>query len=325
MTQLPPPSESAAEIARQYLGRTPSRELIPHLPHSSIRTLDHDYPAGIAHWNYHPEYEIHLIRKSTGSFAIGDRTGEFGPGHVALVGPNVPHDWISDLLPGEVFYDRDAIIHFDAQWWDSCVATLPELAEITPVITESSRGIVFLGATAVRAAEEIEEVRRTTGARQLAHLIALFVIFTEAPPADKELVASEWFGSPSDSNAKAAVDAGLAYIFDNLTSRIRMSEAANMAHMSESTFSKYFKNACGSTFSDVVRKLRVANACRLLDDSDQPIFSVCADVGYENLANFNRQFLAEMGMTPSAYRALESADKPRIPAMSLGLKAPVDL
>lgn len=32
--------------------------------------------------------------------------------------------------------------------------------------------------------------------------------------------------------------------------------------------------------------------------------------GYHNMANFNRQFLAEVGTTPTSYRRLESAQKP---------------
>ncbi len=322
MKPLPIEYDDPAETARQFLGTPPSREVIPLLPNSSIRTLDHDYPAGIAHWNHHPEFEIHLIRRSTGSFIIGDRVGTFGPGHVALIGSNLPHDWMSDLAPSEIIQNRDAVIQFDAKWWDNCVMAMPELAEVTPLLSEASRGIVFSGDTVIRAAEEIEAVRQTTGAMRMAHLVALFAVMARAPAIDKQLIASEWFASPTDSNAKTAVEAGLAYIFDNLSSKIRMSEAARKALMSESTFSKYFKKASGFNFSDVVRKLRIANACRLLDDTDQSIFLVSSAVGYDNLANFNRQFLAEMNMTPSAYRNLPPGSKPEIPMMSLGLTAP---
>ncbi|WP_256796244.1 helix-turn-helix domain-containing protein [Terrabacter sp. Ter38] len=44
--------------------------------------------------------------------------------------------------------------------------------------------------------------------------------------------------------------------------------------------------------------------------------------GYHNMANFNRQFLAEVGTTPSAYRRLESDQKPPREVFSLGSRAP---
>ena len=43
--------------------------------------------------------------------------------------------------------------------------------------------------------------------------------------------------------------------------------------------------------------------------------------GHDRMANFNRQFLAEVGTTPSAYRRMESSQKPPNEVLSLGLKA----
>ncbi|WP_235543542.1 hypothetical protein [Phycicoccus sp. Soil803] len=42
----------------------------------------------------------------------------------------------------------------------------------------------------------------------------------------------------------------------------------------------------------------------------------------QQLANFNRQFLAEVGMTPSAYRRLELSQKPPHQVFSLNTRAP---
>jgi AraC-like DNA-binding protein len=40
----------------------------------------------------------------------------------------------------------------------------------------------------------------------------------------------------------------------------------------------------------------------LLAHSDTPITEICFDVGYNNIANFNRRFLELKDMTPSEYR-----------------------
>ena len=68
------------------------------------------------------------------------------------------------------------------------------------------------------------------------------------------------------------------------------------------TFSRWFQRATGQNFTDMVRKLRLANARRLLDQTERPVSSICYEVGFSNLSNFNRQFLAEVGMTPRQYR-----------------------
>jgi AraC-like DNA-binding protein len=82
--------------------------------------------------------------------------------------------------------------------------------------------------------------------------------------------------------------------------------------MSEPTFSRYFKKASGHTFTEMVRGLRIANACRLLARTDSTIAAISQAVGYGNLANFNRQFRQVVGLTPREYRALPEDERPAI-------------
>lgn len=307
-----------ATIARRIVHQPATREVVPHLPGDSFRWMEHDYPSAIARWNYHPEFEIHLIRKGTGSYLIGDQIGTFGPGHVAVIGPQLPHDWMSDLAPGEVIHERDAVIQFDSEWFNRCEEVLPELRDARPILAAASSGIVFSGRTAIVAADSIELVGSTTGTSRISHMFALLAILAAAPLEDQLHVAPDWLMLTAGRSGTAAVDAGLAYILENFTSRIRMSEAARLAHMSEPSFSKYFKHASGLTFSDMVKRLRIANACRMLEQTDASISTICTSVGYTNLANFNRQFLAEMGVTPRLYRTLDDDSRPK--AKSLGLE-----
>lgn len=297
-------------FARAIMDSPAARELIPHPDGESFRWIEHDYPCDIARWNYHPEVEIHLIRRSTGSFIIGDQVGAFAPGHVAIVGAGVPHDWMSDLEGGQVITNRDAVIQFTPEWLQSSIRAIPELQPAIKLIDQSSRGIVFSGATSVDAAVEIERVGATSGARRMAHFFALLDVLLHAPDEDRHYVAHEFYSPTVGKEGRAAVDVGLAYVVENLSGHIRLSEAARLAYMSEPSFSKYFKKASGMTFSDLVRRLRIANACRLLAQTDSSIADISAAVGYRNLANFNRQFRSETGYTPSAYRALEPSARP---------------
>lgn len=320
MNPLPTKPDKSSQIAERMLETTPVREVIPPHPSHSIRWLDHDYPSEIAKWQYHPEIEIHLIRKSHGSFIIGDKIGAFGPGQVAIVGAGIPHDWMSDLNPGEVFENRDAVIQFLPEWLESCMEVIPEVADLKKLLVESQRGIIYHGKTRALAEQLIEKVGASSGIMRIQALFELLGVLAAAPAGDKEFQIREWLAIPVGQDATIAVESGLAYIFNNLTQEIKMSEAARLAHMSEPTFSKYFKKASGFTFSDTVRKLRIAHACRLLDQTDKSVSAICSATGYTNLANFNRQFLSEVGMTPTAYRNLTPDKKPQSSPLSLGLR-----
>lgn len=316
-----PAAPEAEEPTSPYAAVIPRREVIPIHPQHSVRCITHDFPSEICGWNAHPEYEIHLITKTHGSFIAGDHIGTFGPGHVSIMGPNLPHDWVSDLELGQVAVDRDVVIQFTDGWIRQCMQVLPELQEIDAVLQHSTRGLVFSGATAWRAAAEIMSVVQTRGPERVGHLFKLLGLMAAAPDEEWETVASEWMGRPDDDGARSAGEAGLNYIFSNLTGDIRLTTAAHLAYMSEPTFSKYFKRATGLTFSNMVKKLRVAHARRLLDSTDHPVTRVATLSGYHNMANFNRQFLAEVGTTPTAYRRLETSQKPPNEVLSLGLKA----
>lgn len=104
---------------------------------------------------------------------------------------------------------------------------------------------------------------------------------------------------------------------------IRLSMAVKLPYMSERTFSKYLRSATGLTFSAMVKKLRIALRKRLFDTTTASIAQVAELSGSRTMANFNRQFLAEVGATPTAHRNFESSQKPPAEGFSLGLQARV--
>lgn len=309
------------EVVSDYVGTPPPLEIIPPHPQRSFRSLTHDYPSEICGWHAHPEYEIHLITKTSGSVIVGNHIGTFEPGQIAIFGPNLPHDWVSDLASGESVSDRDYVIQFTDAWIRDCMKLIPELEEIELVLHQSKYGLNLMGESGATAAELMKRAVPAKGALQVALLIELLATFAKAPTTDRRLMAGDWIDPSSDHVAQLAVEEGIAYIFENLTGTISLATAASLSHMSEATFSRYFKRASGITFTEMVKKLRIAHACRLLDASNETIATIAAESGYNNLANFNRQFLAEVGMTPRAYRKLDRTQRPSSPVLSQGLRS----
>ena len=84
---------------------------------------------------------------------------------------------------------------------------------------------------------------------------------------------------------------------------VRLTVAAGIAGMNESTFSRHFKRMTGVNFVDCVRKIRIAKACTLLEGDDLGITDICFECGFQNISNFNRMFRREKGMTPRDFRA----------------------
>lgn len=289
-------------------GHAPAfREVIPRDPGTSFRWHTHGYPDPLARWNRHPEFEIHLIRRGTGRYIIGDNVGRFGPGDLFLVGSQLPHDWISDLAPGERIDDRDVVLQFDPAWIASVAGHVPELSESEALLARAGHGIRFRGDTARRGAELLEEIGTRSGLGAVAGFLQLLELLGRAPALEQQLLSSRLADlelAPDDADVVApAID----YIFANIDNAPRLSVAASIAGMSESAFSRYFTSASGQTFSGMVKRLRLTQACRLLEQTDTPVAQIAQSVGYTNLSNFNRRFRDEYGMTPSEFRRTRTA------------------
>jgi AraC-like DNA-binding protein len=92
------------------------------------------------------------------------------------------------------------------------------------------------------------------------------------------------------------------YVIDNYKNNISLVEAAKIVNMSESAFSRYFMKTTGNRFSEFVSRIRLGRACVMLYETDKNISTIAFSSGYNNLANFNRQFVKLKGITPREYR-----------------------
>lgn len=302
-TPLEPDAPEVVRAERQWL-RSANREVVRPNEGHGFRWAQHGFPdQGVAKWSYHPEYELHHIRHSEGRYVIGDKVGLFTPGSVWLVGPNLPHDWVSFIHKGEHLASRDTIIQFSDEWISACAEIMPEFHRIIPRLDESRQGLLFRGATARDLGRTMDRMGDLTGLARLASMLVLFETIVSAPE-DEVVCLEASYVRPDEPSRKAfsAVDIGLDYILHNLGGEVRLEAAAALAKMAESAFSRYFKRASGLTFTEMTTKLRISQACRLLDVSDESIASIAQTVGYANLSNFNRRFKRATGVTPREYR-----------------------
>ncbi len=126
-----------------------------------------------------------------------------------------------------------------------------------------------------------------------------------------ELTSASYLPDPSGFMS-AGINEALAYINDNLTEPFSETDLAAIAGLSAGAFSRSFRRHTGLALVQFINRLRINFACQLLmDDEELRITEVCFASGFNNLSNFNRQFLKQKGMTPSRFRALLARTSPR--------------
>lgn len=297
-----PYSELEDKIMRsEDLRIKPEFELVSHQDDESIRYLEHGAPSPLIRWHYHKEYELHLVKQTSGKMFVGDYIGNFGPGNLVLVGPDLPHNWISHLDDGETVEVRDLVIQFSQTFIINCQQVIPELYAIKPLLEKSRFGLEFLNNNTVDETEKLLlQLATAQGMRRMVLFFQLMEILTSTE--ETRTLSSNHHKPLIDEKNLVWVNHAVNFIFENFDRNITLEEAAHHMGMEETHFSKYFKKASGHRFIDFVNRLRIHKACELLAHSETPITDICFSVGFNNISNFNRRFFKIKGMSPREYR-----------------------
>lgn len=141
--------------------------------------------------------------------------------------------------------------------------------------------------------DEIVEAMRRLKATFLKELID-----SPAPPPQ---------AGPESAAAPSADDHRLIrqaedFVAKNYRRDISVKEVADLVRLSPNYFSHLFKKTTGANFTEYVNAVRVAQARRLLAESDLKIYEIAETVGYTDYKYFSAVFTRLAGSSPSRYR-----------------------
>jgi AraC-like DNA-binding protein len=267
----------------------------------SVRYLEHGWPTNLCRWHSHEEYELHLIVSTKGKAFVGDYIGDFGPGSLFLCGPNLPHNWVTDDIGApEVVDTRDMLFQFNQVSVDSLKEGFPEFRELDELLERSKGGIEFANFDLAFARKSLTDIRNAHGAMRVLKAMSFLLMIKDHPSQKRLSVANVSY--PNFKTSTSSIAEVVDFITEHFAEDISLSKAADMAAMSQTAFARNFQKFTGSKFSEFVTRVRIGQACSMLQATDLRVATICHEVGYNNLANFNRHFLKIKQMTPSNYR-----------------------
>ena len=280
----------------------PNLEIVDVGSNQSFKVWAHGYPFRTVRWHFHPEYEIHLVTATHGRAFVGDYIGAFAPGDLTMTGPNVPHNWLSDLKPGETVAERGLVLQFSSEFLEDCLGTFPELEPVRALLELSARGVAFPAVVAGEAEAMLRRLMEVTGPARLALFFELLDLLSRCDK--RRPLASLGYRADPARFMENPMNHVLDHIARNLGGELRESELAGLSGCSPSTFSRHFQKLTGCNFINYVTSMRINHACEMLARENRRITDVCFEVGFNNVSNFNRQFRAIKSMSPREYRAL---------------------
>lgn len=234
---------------------------------------------------------------------VGDHIDFFEEGDLVFLGPWLPHVWVNDpeYLYGKSNRKAEAIvIHFTENFLGDRFLSIPETEPFKKVMDIANRGMVIKGQTKNEINVMLERMLSQSGLQRIASMITIFDILSHS--SEYELLASPTFELNSKSASSSNLNKINEYIMRNFHNDISLPEIASIANMALTTFCNFFKENYRVTFVEYLTAVRIGHACKILAEQDLNIVQTAYECGYNNLANFNRQFRKLKGMTPSEYR-----------------------
>ena len=277
------------------------RSLIQKLPlseNSSFVCRTYRTPSFETPWHQHEEFELVLMQEGTGNALIGDYFGEYKPGDVFFLGSNLPH-WFRKSVQDQT--GSALVVHFLPEFWGKSFLSLPEMRAVHDLFNLSKQGIKLRERTQQRIGSFLTDMEISQGVTTIWLLLRCFEEMIHAAEDDREILGSgaAVYKTLSEANPIARV---FEYTFANYQREVSLQEVADMVNMSRSTFCRHFKQSTKRTYIDFLKEVRIGHACRLLTENDWPILKICYDSGYNNTANFSKQFRELKKMTPLQYR-----------------------
>lgn len=277
-------------------------EITPLKPEDCFYLIDRcktqfNYPIHV-----HKEFELNFVENCDGARRIvGDSVETLGQYDLVLVGSNLEHVWEQHQCTSEKI--REITIQFQPELFGEVFLQKNQMRSVAALSERATHGVAFGPGAIMRNYSRLMEI---TQAKDNFNRVLKFLelLHNLAEDDDYRTLASGSFASAGNVSDSRRIHKVEEYVNKHFNEEIRLETVAEIAFMSPTAFSRFFKLHTGRTLSDYIIETRLGNASRMLAGSMLPIQEICYRCGFNNISNFNRIFKRKRGCTPSEFREL---------------------
>lgn len=239
--------------------------------------------------HYHTHYELYFLEHGNRTHMMNNEMYQTTAGNLMLFAPYVMHHSYSE---DDVNFKR-IVLYFQ----ESSVHS-PELLNL---LTNGS-GLYILPPKLARTIHtfliEMLKVQKGTEYLREAALDALL----------NNLLVTLMQGShvsekPAVHNCITQV---IDYIEQNYMKEINLKQLASLFYISEYYLCHEFRKYTNRTIIQYINATRILNAQRQIMETNETLTTIATNTGFSSLTHFNRTFKSIMGMSPSAFRKINT-------------------
>ena len=249
--------------------------------------------------HYHEEYELNLILDAGGAKRIvGDHVEVIGDYELVMVGPNLPHAWVTNECTTEI---TEITLQWHRDLLDDRFLGRFQMAFIKNMLERSSKGLIFPRETVEKVASRIISLSKRSGFDSMLELLGL--LHDLSLTSNTRTLCNNGYcaHAVTDFNSRR-LDKAFRYMLHAYQDPISLKDMAKLTHMTEASFSRFIRKRTGKTFIDSLNEIRLGHASRMLMETTQTISEISFKCGFNNVSNFNRLFRRKKKCTPREFR-----------------------
>lgn len=254
-----------------------------------------DYPI-----HTHDMYELNLIHDGKGvTRIVGDSVETIDDWELVLITKSdLEHTWEGGSVHPMMM---EITLQFAPDFIPDTMLQKNQMMPIGAMFEQAKHGLLFSKEMTEQIAPQLNElVEQKDSIEQILSFIR--ILHTLSKDAHARTLSSKSFARVVDKFDSRRVRKVDEYVQQHYKEEIRLSDLAQLVNMTEVGFSRFFRMRTGVRLSDYLISVRLGHATRMLVDTTHTISEVAYACGFNNISNFNRQFMRLKQMTPNAFR-----------------------
>ena len=257
----------------------------------------------------HEVFELNFVEHAPGVRRIvGDSNEVIGDYDLVLItSPDLEHVWEQNTCTSDDIHEVTVQFYLDLS--EGAFLAHNPFFSMRKMLLEARKGLAFPLDAIMRVYQQL--VSLSSVSEGFYAVIQFMTILHELSKCSgaRTLATSSYAKVEVASDSRRVLKVK-NFIAKNYMDEIRLATLADIAGMSPSAFSRFFKLHTGRNLSEYIIEMRLGYASRMLVDTTKSVSEICFDCGFNNLSNFNRIFKKKKGCAPTEFR--ENYHKTRI-------------
>ncbi len=257
----------------------------------------------------HEVFELNFVEHAPGVRRIvGDSSEVIGDYDLVLItSPDLEHVWEQNTCTSEEI--REITIQFDFRMTEESLFARTPFLSMRKMMNEAQKGLSFPLNAIMKVYGMLDTLSSIKeGFYAVTQFLTILYELSKCPGA-KSLASSSFAKIAVEDDSRRILKVK-NFISKNYQDEIRLPQLSDIAGMSPSAFSRFFKLHTGRNLTEYIIDIRLGAASRMLVDTAQSVSEISFKCGFNNLSNFNRIFKKKKGCSPTEFR--ENYHKTRI-------------